>query len=436
VSFYFTFEEGVGGYQSENKQGQRNSDGHFIYEPTPPELATFEKAATAYATGLFDYLHENDPGSFHSVTVSIDDTVVQPNDAYPLRVDVVFDVLYNEIPEDAPSAEEVTAILKEAFESDEFNYFYLWGRHDIWNNVSGVVVVSNIESRPPDVSLPTNTVYGKMLYDFSVDPSVEPTQEDYATLTTLTENFFTDILSDLYQNDPDSDFQDISATRDATSFDSNATIPVTVDFIFEVQFSEDSLITPSSEDITKIMAAGDPESGFGSYISLYLSPSNSTWSTVSRVTFVDDTPILDIPELSELPGRASAFVIPGTMIHSFYDGKAVEPTEADIARLEMATSAFFLDTLTNLYTNNPDRSLDESSTSIDESYYTHNAPQPLRVDYSTSVSFLGLPPDSDVVFQALRDANYTTYIAEYLWTRGAPWNEINGVMYMERLAPL
>ena len=429
LSFYFAFESHEG-----EDQGRRYLDGHVAYEPTPEEIATFEGAVTAYATGLFDYLHEENPGSFYSVTPTIDKIVVHKDAPYPLQVDVTFHVLYNEAPEDAPSKEEVASILEQAFESDEFIYFYMWGRNDIWNNVSSVTVEPNFELTPPGVAMPNVNVLATMLYDFTTDPTTEPTDEEYVTLVSLTQSFFTDVLTDLYKDDPDTDFEEIIVSRDATTFNVNATPPVVVDYSFAAKFNEDSLITPTSEELFKIMASGDQTNMFESYIRLYLAPSESVWNGVNRVGFLELTPPPGETD-GTLPPPVSGLRIRGSMIHAFYDGGAVRPSQEDLDTVEMATNFFFIETLTNAYKNITGVNFTMASTSIESTFYTPNVPQPLQIDYITEAQFEGSPSTNEEVFQILFNADYMKYITEYLWSEGAPWSEINGVMYMERIAP-
>ena len=431
LSFYFAFESHENGSAG---RGRRQLDGHIYTEPTPEEIAIFESAATTYATGLFDYLHDENPEAFYSVTPVIDKVVIHKGDPYPLQVDVTFHVLYNEAPEDAPSIEEVGEILKAAFESEEFTYFYLWGRNDIWNNVADVKVEPNYDSTSPPVMSDVK-VLATMLYDFTSDPETEPTDEEYNTLVDLTQSFYMDVLTDLYKDNPDTEFEMVTVSRNSATFDKNTTPPVTVDYSFEVEFDDSSLITPTSEELFQIMAAGDQMNMFESYINLYLGPSESLWSGVNRVSFLQ----LFLPpgEITgpSLPPPASALIIPGTMIHSFYDGGAAEPTETDLAKIEMITNAFFTETLTAAYGNKTETDLTSSSTTIAATFYTPMAPQPLHIDYDTEVSFEGVGPTTEEVFQILFEADYMTYITERLWKEGEPWNQVNGVMYMERIAP-
>lgn len=429
LSFYFAFES----HEDEGEgQARRKLDGHLPVEPTPEEITIFENAATTYATGLFDYLHEGNPGSFYSVTPVIDKVVVTKSAPYPLQVDITFHVLYNEAPEDVPSVDEVAEILTAAFESEEFTYFYMWGRNDIWNNVADVRVEPNYDSL---VVMTDVKVLATMLYDFTTDPTTEPTADEYDTLVSLTQSFFMDVLADLYKDDPDTIFETVTATRTAVTFDGNSTPPITVDYSFEVEFDDSSLITPTSEELFQIMAAGDQTDMFESYIRLYLEPSESVWNGVNRVSFLQlFLPPGDVLGDGLIP-PASGFIVPGSMIHSFYDGGAVEPTEADLAKVEMVTNAFFMETLTAAYANQTGTDLTSSTTTIVESFFTPEAPQPLHIDYNVAVSFEGIPPTSEEVFQILFDADYMTYITQRLWNEGSPWSEVNGVMYMERIAP-
>ena len=429
LSFYFAFES----HEAEGEgQARRKLDGHLPVEPTPEEIAIFESAATTYATGLFDYLHEENPGTFYSVTPVIDKVVVTKSAPYPLQVDITFHVLYNEAPEDSPSVDEVAEILTAAFESEEFTYFYLWGRNDLWNNVADVRVEPNYDS---PVVMTDVKVLATMLYDFTTDPATEPTAEEYDILVSLTQSFFMDVLDDLYKDDPDTQFETVTATRTATTFDGNSTPPITVDYSFEVEFDDASLITPTSAELFQIMAAGDQTNMFESYIRLYLGPSESLWNGVNRVSFLQlflpPGEVLD----PALPPAVGAMLIPGSMIHSFYDGGAVEPTEADLAKVEMVTNAFFIETLTAAYGNQTGTNLSSSSTTIAATFFTPEAPQPLHIDYDTEVAFEGIVPDAAEVFQILFDADYMTYITQRLWNEGSPWSEVNGVMYMERIAP-
>ena len=155
VSFYFAFSEPAERRKLEEHDGS--------YEPTPEEIATFEGAIKEYAIGLFAYLHQAKPETLHSVTPTIDKVTITKGAEYPLQIDVTFHILYNEPPENTPDPAEVASILTTAFESEEFTYFYLWGRDDIWNNVTSIKVEPNIPEGTYEPSSPDVNVFATML---------------------------------------------------------------------------------------------------------------------------------------------------------------------------------------------------------------------------------------------------------------------------------
>jgi len=430
MSFYFSFGE---------HEARRRLDADDTYEPTPEEVATFEGAAKEYATGLFEYLHSDKPATFVSVTPIVEKVVIKKGSAYPLQIDVVFHILYNESPENAPDAEEVASILETAFASEEFSYFYLWGRDDIWNSVTSVKAEPNFpEGTYPEDSVPGGpvspdvSVYGTMIFDFNTDPAQQPTEADYATLDSLIQSFYTDVMSDLFKDNPDTGFEEIIVTRESATFNTSATPPVVADYTFEVKFDSNSLIVPSSEDVFKVMAAGDQTNMFESFIRVYLAPSQSNWSAVNRVSFVELMPLAgEVP----LPPAQSAVRVVASMIYSFFLGTATRPEKAAYDKLQMATNLFFLETLTNAF-QNTEINFRMSTTTLESSFYTEGVPEPLQVDFDTQAFFEGdVIPDPETVFEVLELADYESYIKNVLWPEGSPWNNVNGVMYTQRIQP-
>lgn len=424
LSFYFAFEE---------KSERRRLDGHTeknVYEPTPVEIETLRSALMEYAVGLFEYLHEDNPETFYAVTPTIDKIVIHPGAPYPLQVDVTFHVLYNEAPEDAPDPEEVAAILAEAFTTDEFTYFYLWGREDIWNNVSDIKVEPNFEevAEEPEMDDPVVNVTATMIYDFGVDPTSEPTEEEYDLLVTLTEDFFTDLLTEYYKDDTGTHFEALSIDRHATTFDLEATPPVIIDYSFKAEFEEDCEV-PSDDELFKTMA----QTMFDDYIRLYLEPSESIWSTVDRVSLLEPAGPADESGTTDPQKPASSVKVPATMLHSYFPNMASRPSKENYETLEMVTNLFFIEALTKAYANNTGTDFTMAATEIEASFYDESAPEPLVVDYATTVFAEGSPLQQDEVFTILQSADYETYIMDYLWKEGEPWNNVNGVMYVARI---
>ena len=423
MSFYFAFEE---------SGERRRLDGHTVYEPTPEEIETLKTALMEYAVGLFEYLHESKPDTFYSVTPIIDAVSIHPEEEYQLKVDVTFNVLYNEAPDDAPEPHEVAAVLVGAFTTPEFMHYYLWGHGDIWDHVSSVKVEPNLPDHPDEeFSDPEADVYATMVYDFGIDPTSDASEADYDTLVSLTEAFFSDLLTDLYQDNADTNFEALSIERHATTFDLGSTPPVLIDFAFKVEFDEESAVIPSTDDLFSFMA----QTMFDDYIRLYLEPSESIWSTVDRVGLLEYSP----PEGTDgeagepLPPPQSGGQYPGSMIHSFFDGMASRPDKEAYDKLEMATNFFFIETLTKAFANNNVTTFLMATTEIASTFYDETAKEPLQVDYVTSAFFEGVGPDPDTVFSILEKADYNTYIMDFLWAEGEPWNNINGVMYMRRI---
>jgi hypothetical protein len=421
VTFHFAFAN------PENSTSQ----GQDVIEPTPEDFETLQQAIHEYAVGLFEYLHETKPGTFVSVTPTIDGAALDPDSTHPLTVNTTFDVLYNESPEAAPGAEEVADLLVDAFSTDEFMYFYLWGREDLWNSVSDVAVKAHVseysedtETTPPG---PVAEVLATMVYDFSTDPTIEPTEGDFDRLTALTASFYTDLLTDLYKDNPDTDFEALVLTRHATTFDLGATPPVIVDYSFMIKFADNSVTYPSSDQLFAIMS-GIP---FDAYIKLYLAPCGCFWSAVNRVGFLEYT----APETEVPSSVGTALAVKSSMMHSFFPGMEIRPSEEDYATLEKATSAFFHETLKAHYADVTDMLM--TTTEIESQFYNEDLDETtLQVDYSTTVDVPGgESPPAEEVLGVLQAAQFETYIMDYLWKEGDPWTSINGVMLMERIPP-
>jgi hypothetical protein len=400
-------------------------------EPTPEEIDTLKQAVHEYAVGLFEYLHEAKPGTFLSVTPTIDGVVVQPNQTHPLSVNTTFNVLYNESPETAPGAEEVAELLVSAYTTDEFMYFYLWGRDDIWNSVTDVAVTARVpedsvetETSPPG---PVTEVLATMVYDFSTDPTIEPTEDDFDQLTALTERFFTDELTDFYKDNPDLTFEGLVVTRHATTYDLGATPPVIIDFSFTVTFADNAVAYPSSDDLFTIMKANT----FDAYINLYLAPCICFWSSVSRVGFLEYT----APETEAPANGSSAPPAKSSVMYSFFPGMEIQPSEEDYESIEMATSAFFHEALTAHYADLTDMLM--TTTHIESQFYNEGFDETtLQVDYNTTVVVPGgQSPPPEEVLGVLKAAQFETYIMDYLWKEGNPWTSINGILLTERIPP-
>jgi hypothetical protein len=411
MTFYFKFEE-----TAQNR----------TYQLAPEEIEMFKTVVMEYAVGLFTYLHQAKPDTFYSVTPVIDAVMTDPNAEYPLQIEVTFDVLYNEAPEDAPGPEEVAAVLVNAFITQEFVWYYLWGSDSIWDSVASIQVLPRLAEAA--ASDPVVGVLATMVYSFGVPPTVEATEADYEILVSLTEQFFSDMLTDLYKANAETTFASLFIERQATTFDLTATPPVLIDFAFHVAFDENSAVVPSSDFLFTVMA----QTMFDDYIRLYLEPSESIWSTVNRVTLLGLLP--------PAPGPDEGLVLPpppfrlrGTMIHSFFENMAVKPGKEDYDKLELATNVFFADTLTDAFTDNPETIFLSATTQIDSTVYDETAREPLQVNYDTSVLFEGVPPDEYEVFTILQTADFQTYIMDYLWPQGEPWTGINGVMYVEQI---
>jgi hypothetical protein len=420
LSFQFAFDM---------PDGNTTSEGLDALVPTPQEIETLMNALHEYAVGLFEYLHEEKPDTFLSVTPTIDSAAVHPDGT--LHANTTFHVLYNESPETAPEAEEVAELLVDAFTTDEFMYFYLWGREDIWNTVTDVEVKAHVpedsegeETTPPG---PEAEVLATMVYDFSADPTIEPTEGDFDQLTALTESYFTDLLTDLYKDNPMTNFEGMIVTRGATTYELGATPPVIVDFAFHIKFFETSVTYPSSEELFDAMAA----SMFDAYIRLYLAPCGCLWSPVNRVGFLEYVS----PETEAPSSAGSAPVIKTSMMHSFFPGMEVRPSEEDYVKLEMATSAFFHEALTAYYANVTDMLM--TTTQIESQFYNEDFDSTsLQVDYNTNVALPGgESPSPEEVLGVLKAAQFETFIMDYIWKEGEPWTSINGVMLLERIPP-
>ena len=401
-------------------------------------MATLETAIKKYADELFAYLHEENPEAFVSATPVIDRVIVSEGERYPLRVDVTFNLLYNEAPEDAPRPEEVGAILQDAFTSEEFIYFYLWGRRDMWDNVSSVQVVARPDEpnvAPEEPSGPNVDVYATMLYDFGVDPTQPPSEEDYATVVAQTKTFFRDVLTSVYRDNTYTTFLDVIITREATMYDISITPPVAIDFKFEVQFDPSSEIFPSSSELFDIMAAGDQMNFFDSYIRVYLQQNGGFWAAVSRVGFLE-TPKEEAPPPGEIGVPTSAYRIRSSVIYSFFPGTASRPSKENYDTLGMVTNFFFTETLRAAFNNTPAVGFQSASSTLEGSYYTEGSAEPLQVDFTIEIYFEGAGVESEErLFNILQTGNYEDYIMNYLWPEGAPWRNINGVMFIERIAP-
>lgn len=421
------------------------------YEPTAAEINTLKGALKEFAVQLFDSLHANNPQAFLSVTPEIDRVTVLAGERYPLRVDVTFVLLYNEAPENAPKPQEIEVILQDAYTSKEFIYFYLYGNNDIWSNVSSVQVVarpseSGSGSEPSTSPGPNVDVYATMLYDFAADPSRPPTENDYADLTLETKKFYKDVLTAVYRDNPLIMFNDIIVTQEAQTYDINATPPVVIDFKFEVQFAPSSQTFPSSSALFDIMAKGDQQNYFDNYIQVYLQQSGSYWSDVDRVGFLESVqdqtthPMMAgilpsiPPVMVGIP--PSVYTVESSMIYSFFPTTASRPTKNNYDKLGTATNTFFVKTLTNAFQNRSEAGFETASSTVDGSFYSEGLPEPVQVDFSIQVTFEGTGPNSQQeLFDILQGGNYTDYIMNYLWPEGAPWNNVNGVMFTERMPP-
>jgi hypothetical protein len=384
-----------------------------------------------------------------SVTPVIDRVIVADGERYPLRVDVTFDLLYNESPANAPQSEEIGAILQDAFTSEEFIYFYLWGRADIWDGVSSVQVIARSDEPGSGGGLeeptgPNVDVFATMLYDFGTDPTSPPTDSDYTQLVAQTKTFFTDVLTSVYRDNPDTTFLDVVVTREATMYDITATPPVAIDYKFEVQFDPSSSFFPSSSELFDILSAGDQMNFFESYIRVYLQQNGGFWEAVSRVGFLEmveeDTPppgqVGEVGEVYQVGTPVSAFRIVSSMIYSFFPGTASRPSKEEYETLGMVTDLFFVETLRSAFSTNPAVDFHGAVSVLDGSYYTQGSAEPLQVDFAVEMNFGGAGPESyEQVFDILQTADYEDYIMNYLWNEGEPWNNINGVMFVERIPP-
>ena len=418
LNFHFAFAK---------HQDNTTSQGYDAFEPTAEEIKSLKEAFHEYSVGLFEYLHEDKLGTFLSVMPTIDGIVFQPGVTHPVIVNTTFRVLYNESPEAAPDIAEVAEILQEAFTTDEFTYFYLWGRDDIWNSVTEITMKANIPEKEDETNAsgPEAEVFATMVYDFSTDSTIEPKEEDFDELTALTQSYFTDLLTDLYTKTPDITFEGLVVTRHATTYDLTATPPVIVDFSFMIMLADDSAIHPSSDELFGIMKRNP----FDAYIKVYLAPCNCFWSSLNRVGFLEFTGI----ETEAPAGKGSTVLL--SMMHSFFPGMEVRPSEDDYKKLESATSAFFFETLTAYYANVTDMLM--TTTNIDSQFYTEGFDDTtLQIDYNTTVVVPGRKsPAPEEILGVLQAAKFETFIMDYIWKEGYPWTNINGVMLLEQMPP-
>ena len=128
---------------------------------------------------------------------------------------------------------------------------------------------------------------------------------------------------------------------------------------------------------------------------------------------------------------ASAFV--------FDEGGVTEPSDSDIFRLEIATSAFYIGVFSDAYENNPNTTFVTLVADVDEILYAENATPPIQVAWNFQVGFDSsstVIPDEEEILELIYSDEETLqeYVDIYLQSGDDVWTSVTSIEFEQSAA--
>jgi hypothetical protein len=302
-------------------------------------------------------------------------------------------------------------------------------------------------SAAADTQVVTSNSTAEGLYEFAPGEVTEPTSSDILTLEIATSAFYIGVFSQNYRDSEVTTFWILVANATDVKYDPNATIPIQVEWEFQVYFDASSEVIPSTEEILELIASNEDE--LQDYVNIYLSSLDSVWNSVVRVEFVPVVGDIISGRMSEptagasstegeLEGRSSFPVtnVEATLIFGFQmsdDRDLDEPNQADFSRLESALNVFFNALLTQVYLFNGNTKVASVAISLTDHYFNEQGEIQLMASFAFNVFFSELStwiPSSETVL-ALLEANtgqLELFITEgFAWDDRHVWNHVSSV---------
>lgn len=325
------------------------------------------------------------------------------------------------------------------------------------NRPSTATQPTNTPTEPPsaagDTQVVTSNATAEGLYEFAPGEVTEPTSSDILKLEIGTSAFYIGVFSQYYRDSEDTVFLILYANATDVKYDPNATIPIQVEWEFQVYFDATSEVIPSTEEILQLIVSNEDE--LQDYVEIYLRSVDSIWNSTIRVTFVPvdveaitgrmpEPTTSASPTEGELEVKSSFPVtnVEATLMFGFDmsdDGE--EPDQADFSRLESALNVFYNALLAQVYLFNDDTKVASVVTSITDHDFNQQDEIQLMADVAYNVFFSELStfiPSSETVL-ALLQANsgqLELFITEgFAWGDSHVWNHVSNVT-LKPLTPI
>ena len=335
---------------------------------------------------------------------------------------------------------------------------------------------------PPETSAPSATP--KVVrqdedttasYQFDGEVS-EPTGREIFRLEVATTAFYIGVFAEAYMENPDTIFANVVARVQELRYTPEETSPIQIDWVFQVSFSADSAVIPTSEEVLDIIYAD--EETLDQYVDIYLQNGDDVWSSLTAVTYDEDAGSTPAPSLSSTVESTSApslspfassvapsqtFIettlapsqspmglvefpstdMEATIMFQFSsneNGTATEPSQEEYDRLATATSVYFTLLLTEEYLGSNENTLATATATITDTLFTEGVDDPLQANFDFGIFFSTdsvVIPTPESIFEIFQDneASLESFLQEFSWNEGDVWNEVTDVS-VEPLTPI
>ncbi|CAB9525787.1 ECF subfamily RNA polymerase sigma-24 subunit [Seminavis robusta] len=293
-----------------------------VSEPDSAEVFRLQIATTAFYIGIFsEHYSDNPDTTFLNIVATVADLRYDPDAEPPIQVDWDFRIFFDANSNVLPTQQELLALIYADEDAlNEYVEIYLHNSDDVWASVIRVTYSEAPEGElpeperpsfrptrrpsgqptlvatlirtlsptltPPEEGLdfPTEEVEATLRFGFSSDDDVEePTEEDLNRLESALSAFYTALYTQVYLDEDDTNLATVVATVVETSFNDRSNEPLQVNMNYNIFFSHDTTVIPSSETLFEIMERNS-EFLQNSILEDFEWMEDNIWNQVSSVT--------------------------------------------------------------------------------------------------------------------------------------------------------